>query len=89
MRKGAYYGVVMEPAQDRYMPMGEVLAFLGVSRSTLAKYVRDGRLTPVQLPGGQRRYSAVAVAALIGVPPDALLGHKRTDTIPSSGGDQR
>ncbi|WP_344820349.1 helix-turn-helix domain-containing protein [Microbacterium soli] len=43
----------------------ETMAALGISRSTLARYVEAGKLRPSRLPSGHRRFSAAAVEAIL------------------------
>lgn len=44
-------------------------AYLGVSRTTLARYVRLGYLNRYRTPGGHSRYSKLEVEALRANPP--------------------
>lgn len=47
--------------QEDLLRPREVAAIFGVRTSTLARWARDGRLTPLRTPGGHRRYSRAAV----------------------------
>jgi excisionase family DNA binding protein len=45
------------PEDDRLLSTPEAAKRLGIARSTLAKYAREGRVRPVlTLPGGQHRW---------------------------------
>jgi excisionase family DNA binding protein len=52
---------VREDLQEDLLRPREVAAIFGVRTSTLARWARDGRLTPLRTPGGHRRYSRAAV----------------------------
>lgn len=52
-------------AESGYVATGDVMGYLQISRRTLERYVSDGKLTPVYLPTGHRRFSAADVAALL------------------------
>jgi excisionase family DNA binding protein len=52
---------VREDLQEDLLRPREVAAIFGVRTSTIAKWTRDGRLTPLRTPGGHRRYSRAAV----------------------------
>jgi excisionase family DNA binding protein len=52
---------VQEDLQEDLLRPREVAAIFGVRTSTLARWARDGRLTPLRTPGGHRRYSRAAV----------------------------
>ena len=49
------------PVQEDLLRPREVAAIFGVRTSTLARWARDGRLTPLRTPGGHRRYSRAVV----------------------------
>jgi hypothetical protein len=43
-------------AHDDVMMPSEVTEMLGISGKTLVKWVRDGLISPIELPSGHRRY---------------------------------
>src|SRR4051812_10326654 len=43
----------------------EVAEIFGVRTTTIARWAREGRLSPFRTPGGHRRYSRDAVARLL------------------------
>ena len=43
----------------------ETMRALGISRRTLNRYVEAGKLRPVRLPSGHRRFAGADVEALI------------------------
>lgn len=43
----------------------ETMRALGISRSTLDRYVEAGRLRPTRLPSGHRRFPGAQVEAII------------------------
>jgi excisionase family DNA binding protein len=47
--------------QEDLLRPREAAAIFGVRTSTIARWARDGRLTPLLTPGGHRRYSRAAV----------------------------
>jgi excisionase family DNA binding protein len=47
----------------------EVAAIFGVRAATIARWARDGRLTPLRTPGGHRRYSRAAVRDVMAADP--------------------
>jgi excisionase family DNA binding protein len=47
--------------QEDLLRPREVAAIFGVRTSTIARWAREGRLTPLRTPGGHRRYSHAAV----------------------------
>jgi len=51
---------------DRLLRPREVAELFGVRPTTIARWSRAGRLTPVFTPGGHRRYSRAALRALLG-----------------------
>ena len=50
---------------DELLTPREVAELFGVRTTTIARWARDGRLTPLWTPGGHRRYSRADVRALI------------------------
>jgi excisionase family DNA binding protein len=63
------------PAQDPddLLRPREVADIFGVRTSTIARWARDGRLTPLRTPGGHRRYSRARVRDVLAMDtePDA------------------
>ncbi|GAB2804431.1 hypothetical protein GCM10027176_06730 [Actinoallomurus bryophytorum] len=47
--------------QEDLLRPREVAAIFGVRTPTIARWAREGRLTPLRTPGGHRRYSRAAV----------------------------
>jgi excisionase family DNA binding protein len=43
----------------------ETMKSLGISRSTLNRYVEAGALSPMRLPSGHRRFSSSQVEAIL------------------------
>jgi excisionase family DNA binding protein len=56
---------------DGLLKPREVTELFGVRTTTVARWARDGRLTPVRTPGGHRRYRLAAIRALLGAEPEA------------------
>jgi excisionase family DNA binding protein len=46
----------------------EVAALFGVRPATIARWAREGRLTPLRTPGGHRRYVRSSVREALKVP---------------------
>jgi excisionase family DNA binding protein len=55
---------------DELLRPREVAAILGVRTATVARWARQGRLTPLLTPGGHRRYTRASVRAVLGEEPD-------------------
>jgi excisionase family DNA binding protein len=55
----------MTDPDDELLTPREVAELFGVRTTTIARWARDGRLTPLWTPGGHRRYSRADVRALI------------------------
>lgn len=53
-----------DPRDDLLRP-GEVAELLGIRTTTLARWAREGRITPLFTPGGHRRYRRAAVRELL------------------------
>ena len=53
------------PDHDQLLRPREVAEIFGVRTTTIARWAREGRLTPVRTPGGHRRYSRDAVVRLL------------------------
>jgi excisionase family DNA binding protein len=51
--------------QDDLMTPGEAASLLRVQRQILSLWAKQGRIEPITLPGGGRRYPRAAVQALI------------------------
>lgn len=43
----------------------EAAALLGVRPATVARWTREGRLTPIRTPGGHRRYARSSVREIL------------------------
>jgi len=52
-------------AAEEYLDTGEVLARVRISRRTLDRYVKSGKLRAHTLPSGHRRYAVTDVEALL------------------------
>ena len=50
---------------DRLLTAAEVAALFRVEKVTVGRWARSGRLPSVRTPGGQRRFRAADVAALL------------------------
>lgn len=59
------------PASEHLLTPREVAEIFGVRTTTIARWAREGRLTPLPTPGGHRRYTHEAV---LGVLEDAAPG---------------
>ncbi|GLY80559.1 helix-turn-helix domain-containing protein [Actinoallomurus iriomotensis] len=55
--------LVQEPS-DLLKPR-EAAELFGVRTTTIARWAREGKLTPLRTPGGHRRYSRTAIHALL------------------------
>lgn len=53
-------------ADDALLRPSEVAAMFGVRPPTIARWAREGRLTPLLTPGGHRRYSLADIRPLFG-----------------------
>lgn len=53
-----------DPRDDLLRPR-EVAELLGIRTTTLARWAREGRITPLFTPGGHRRYRRAAVRGLL------------------------
>jgi excisionase family DNA binding protein len=51
-------------AHDLLRPR-EVAELFGVRTSTIARWAREGKLTPLRTPGGHRRYSRAGIRRLL------------------------
>ena len=51
--------------QDDLLKPREVAEIFGVRTTTIARWAREGRLTPLRTPGGHRRYSRAAIRDLL------------------------
>ena len=56
--------MLIEVPDDLLRPR-EVAEIFGVRTATVARWAREGRLTPLRTPGGHRRYSRTAVRKLM------------------------
>jgi excisionase family DNA binding protein len=55
----------MTNPDDELLTPREVAEVFGVRTTTIARWARDGRLSPLWTPGGHRRYSRADVQALV------------------------
>jgi excisionase family DNA binding protein len=53
------------PEPDDLMRPREVAEIFGVRTTTIARWAREGRLTPLRTPGGHRRYRRAAILRLL------------------------
>jgi excisionase family DNA binding protein len=58
---------------DELLRPREVAALFGVRPTTIARWAREGKLTPLRTPGGHRRYSLAGVREVLDreTPPEA------------------
>lgn len=56
---------------DDLLPSGTAAAIAGVSRDTIKRWERDGRITSLRTPTGHRRYRRADVEALLTEPTEA------------------
>jgi excisionase family DNA binding protein len=54
------------PGEDALLRPREVAALLGVRPTTIARWAREGRLTPLLTPGGHRRYRPAEIREVLG-----------------------
>jgi excisionase family DNA binding protein len=54
---------------DELLRPREVAALFGVRPTTIARWAREGKLTPLYTPGGHRRYSRAGLRGLLGQEP--------------------
>jgi excisionase family DNA binding protein len=66
--------MLVQESDDLLRPR-EVAEIFGVRTATVARWAREGKLTPFRTPGGHRRYSRTAVRELMAADaePDAEL----------------
>jgi excisionase family DNA binding protein len=50
---------------DDLLRLREVAELLGVRTATIARWAREGKLTPLRTPGGHRRYSKADICRLL------------------------
>lgn len=57
----------MQKVEDNpvWLTPAETMAALGISRSTLNRYVESGTLRPTRLPSGHRRFASSNVEAIL------------------------
>jgi len=51
--------------QKAYLSIKEVLSMLGISRSTLDRWAKDGTLNFFRLPSGHRRFFRSEIEAIL------------------------
>jgi hypothetical protein len=54
------------PSEDALLRPREVAAAFGVRPTTIARWGREGKLTPLLTPGGHRRYRSAEIREVIG-----------------------
>lgn len=55
----------VSPGLDDLLKPREVAELFGVRTTTIARWAREGKLSPLRTPGGHRRYSRAAVRQLL------------------------
>lgn len=50
---------------DRLLPIGEAARSLGVSLDTIRRWERDGKISGIRTPGGQRRFPQSEIDRLL------------------------
>lgn len=53
-------------SEDDLLRPSEVAEIFGVRTPTIARWAREGRLTPLRTPGGHRRYTRAGIRELLG-----------------------
>jgi excisionase family DNA binding protein len=53
------------PSEDTLLTPREVAELFGVCTATIARWAREGRLSPIRTPGGHRRYRSAEVRELL------------------------
>jgi excisionase family DNA binding protein len=53
------------PEADDLLRPREVAQLFGVRTATIARWAREGKLTPIRTPGGHRRYSRADIRRLL------------------------
>lgn len=53
------------PPDDDLLKPREVAELFGVRTTTIARWAREGRLSPLRTPGGHRRYTRASLRALL------------------------
>lgn len=56
---------ISRPSDDDLLRPAEVAELFGVRTPTIARWAREGRLTPMFTPGGHRRYRRGAIRELL------------------------
>jgi excisionase family DNA binding protein len=59
-------------SDDELLSPREVAEIFGVRPTTIARWAREGRLTPLRTPGGHRRYTRSGIQSLLTEEPDAV-----------------
>jgi excisionase family DNA binding protein len=55
-----------DPGEGALLRPREVAALLGVNPTTIARWAREGRISPLLTPGGHRRYSPADIRRILG-----------------------
>ena len=51
--------------RDEFLPPSEAAALIGISRDTIKRWEKDGRITSMRTPLGHRRYRRADVEKLL------------------------
>jgi excisionase family DNA binding protein len=65
------------PGIQRLLKPREVAELFGVRTTTIARWVREGKLSPLRTPGGHRRYSRTAVREVLSAEPESDAERQR------------
>jgi excisionase family DNA binding protein len=68
---------VQEDLQEDLLRPREVAAIFGLRTSTIARWAREGRLTPLRTPGGHRRYSRAAIRDVLAADAEPDMAEER------------
>lgn len=71
---------------DPLLTRREVADAFGVNSKTIARWVRDGKITEILTPGGYPRYRAAEVRVLLSFPPDDRPGSTAPTVTPPPAG---
>lgn len=58
-------GMTYGDDEDRLLPIGETARALGVSLDTIRRWERDGKITGIRTPSGQRRFRHSEITRLL------------------------
>jgi excisionase family DNA binding protein len=74
---------------DELLRPREVAEIFGVRPTTIARWAREGKLTPLRTPGGHRRYKRSGIRALLtkdAEPNVRTQGGRRSPDLPADPG---